>query len=224
MQNNFDSPVRVRAFEPTPFLPSRFFDLQDTKSTQSLAQIYEDEYQAAAAGGKAADPRDEKLRKEHEEIDRLWNEVCYKLDALSSLNFVPKAPKAQITTIDNIATTSLETALPSSQAATTMLAPQELFGGPKASELTARTEQTPEEAHAARAKARRAKKAQTARLGATAGLYGKKRQSVREQKDEAMKSLVKSGKGVTVVGKGEQEEAKRKRREANTTDSKRLKL
>ncbi|KAL1411001.1 U3 snoRNP protein [Vanrija albida] len=224
LDNNFDSPVRVRAFEPTAFLPSRFFDLQDTKSTKSLAEIYEDEYQATAAGGKAADPRDEKLRKEHEEIDRLWNEVCYKLDALSSLNFVPKAPKAQITTIDNIATTSLETALPASQAATTMLAPQELFGGPKASELTARSEQTPEEAHAARAKARRAKKAQTARLSATAGLYGKKRQSVREQKDEAMKSLVKSGKGVTVVGKGEQEEAKRKRREENTTDSKRLKL
>jgi U3 small nucleolar RNA-associated protein MPP10 len=82
--------VRVRAYEPTPFLPSRYFDLQDTQSSKSLAQIYEDEYQAAAVGGEVADLRDVKLHKEHEEIDKIWGEVCYKLDALSSLNFVPK--------------------------------------------------------------------------------------------------------------------------------------
>lgn len=89
-QNNFDSPVRVRAFEPTPFLPSRFFELQDTQSSKSLSQIYEEEYQAAATGSKIKDPRDEKLKKEHEEIEKLWGEIVYKLDALSSLNFVPK--------------------------------------------------------------------------------------------------------------------------------------
>jgi U3 small nucleolar RNA-associated protein MPP10 len=89
-QNNFDSTVRVRAYEPTPFLPSRYFELQDTQSSKSLAQIYEEEYQAAAAGGKVVDARDEKLKKEHEEIDKIWSEICYKLDALSSLNFVPK--------------------------------------------------------------------------------------------------------------------------------------
>lgn len=90
MQNNFDSTVRVRAYEPTPFLPSRYFDLQDTQSSKSLAQIYEEEYQAAATGGKVRDARDEKLQKAHEEIEQLWGEICYKLDALSSLNFVPK--------------------------------------------------------------------------------------------------------------------------------------
>jgi U3 small nucleolar RNA-associated protein MPP10 len=90
MQNNFDSTVRVRAYEPTPYLPSRYFDLQDSQSAKSLAQIYEEEYQAQAAGGAVKDPRDEKLKKEHEEIDKLWGEICYKLDALSSLNFVPK--------------------------------------------------------------------------------------------------------------------------------------
>lgn len=91
VQNNFDSTVRVRAYEPTPYLPSRYLELQDTQSSKSLAQIYEEEYQAAAAGGKAVDPRDEKLKKEHEEVDKLWGDICYKLDALSSLNFVPKA-------------------------------------------------------------------------------------------------------------------------------------
>lgn len=224
LDNNFDSPERVRAFEPTPFLPSRFFELQDTKSTQSLAQIYEDDYQTKVAGGAATDPRDEKLRKEHDEIDRLWGEICYKLDALSSLNFVPKAPKAQITTVENIATTTLETALPATQGASSMLAPHELFEGPKATELVARSEQTPEEAKRARGKARKVKKAERARLGATVELY-KKRKSVREQKDEALASLVKSGKGVTVLGKGDKEDAKRRKRdEAATPDAKRLKL
>lgn len=90
-QNNFDSTVRVRAYEPTPFLPSRYLELQDKQSTKSLAEIYEDEYQAAAAGTAVRDPRDEKLSKEHAEIEKVWGEICYKLDALSSLNFVPKA-------------------------------------------------------------------------------------------------------------------------------------
>ena len=81
----------MRAYEPTAFLPSRYLELQDTQSTKSLAQIYEDEYTAAASGTTAKDPRDEKLKKEHAEIERIWGEVCYKLDALSSLNFVPKA-------------------------------------------------------------------------------------------------------------------------------------
>ena len=89
-QNDFNSTVRVRAYDPTPFLPSRFFDLQDTQSNKSLAQIYEEEYQSAASGSKTVDPRDDKLKKDHQEIEDLWGEICYKLDALSSLNFVPK--------------------------------------------------------------------------------------------------------------------------------------
>lgn len=97
LDNNFDSTIRVRAYEPTAFLPSRYLELQDTQSAKSLAQIYEEEYQAAASGTKIKDPRDEKLKKEHGEIEKLWEEVCYKLDALSSLNFVPK----QVSHIEN---------------------------------------------------------------------------------------------------------------------------
>ncbi|CAK9783925.1 U3 small nucleolar ribonucleo protein complex, subunit Mpp10p [Cutaneotrichosporon oleaginosum] len=222
LDNNFDSVVRVRAYDPTPFLPSRFFELDDKQSARSLAQIYEDEYTAAASGG-AADARDTKLAAQHEEIEALWNDICYKLDALSSLTFVPKAPKAAIRTVENIATTSMESALPSTQGAGSMLAPQEMFAA-KAAELVARDEQTPEEAKAARAKARRGKKAQRAKLAGAEALYSKKRKTVREQKDEALRGLVKSGKGVTVLGKGGKEEAKRRKREEAGPDAKRLKL
>lgn len=74
-----------------PFLPSRMFELQDKQSSRSLAQIYEDEYTAAATGDSSiTDDRDGKLAKEHEEIERVWGEITYKLDALCNVHFTPK--------------------------------------------------------------------------------------------------------------------------------------
>lgn len=86
----FDDVVRQRPTDDRPFLPSRFFELQDTKSKQSLAEIYEDDYVAAKTGGIAGDDRDGKLRKEHEELVAMWDSICYKLDALSNAHFTPK--------------------------------------------------------------------------------------------------------------------------------------
>jgi U3 small nucleolar RNA-associated protein MPP10 len=76
--------------EDKPFLPSRFFELKDTKSSQSLAQIYEEDYVAAQANGSAVDDRDGKLQKEHAEIEALWEGICGKLDALCNAHFMPK--------------------------------------------------------------------------------------------------------------------------------------
>jgi U3 small nucleolar RNA-associated protein MPP10 len=90
LEGRFDDVVRLRAMDDKPFLPSRFFELQDTKSSQSLAQIYENEYTAAQSGRVAGEDRDGKLRKEHEEIDRLWESICGKLDALCNAHFLPK--------------------------------------------------------------------------------------------------------------------------------------
>lgn len=93
--------MRRREIDDKAFLPSRYFELQDSQSTRSLAQIYEDEYQAAASGEKTVDPRDAKLNKDHEEIDKLWNDICYKLDALSNLHFTPKAVSVLSSSLDN---------------------------------------------------------------------------------------------------------------------------
>jgi U3 small nucleolar RNA-associated protein MPP10 len=65
------------------------FELQDTKSAQSLAQIYEDEYTATRTGG-TIDDRDGKLQKEHEELEAIWEGISSKLDALSNAHFTPK--------------------------------------------------------------------------------------------------------------------------------------
>jgi U3 small nucleolar RNA-associated protein MPP10 len=90
LEGNFDDVVRLRPINDKPFLPSRFFELQDTKSTQSLAQIYEDEYTATQSGAAAGEDRDGKLEKEHNEIEKLWESICGKLDALCNAHFMPK--------------------------------------------------------------------------------------------------------------------------------------
>jgi U3 small nucleolar RNA-associated protein MPP10 len=90
LEGHFDDVVRIRPLDDKPFLPSRFFELQDTKSSQSLAQIYEDEYTATQSGGVAREDRDGKLKKEHVEIEKLWDGICGKLDALCNAHFMPK--------------------------------------------------------------------------------------------------------------------------------------
>lgn len=91
LENRFDDVVRRRPVDDKPFLPSRFFELQDTKSKQSLAEIYEDEYTKTKAGQAGVDDRDGKLAKEHQEITQLWENISSKLDALCNAHFTPKA-------------------------------------------------------------------------------------------------------------------------------------
>lgn len=95
----FDDVVRKRPIEDEkPFLPSRFFELDGSKSSRSLAQIYEDEY-TAARDGEVIDDRDGRLATEHEEIEKAWNAICYKLDALSNAHFTPKQVRVMFDSI-----------------------------------------------------------------------------------------------------------------------------
>lgn len=139
-------------------------------------------------------------------------------------------PKAQITTISNLPTTSIETALPASSSASTMLAPEELLQPATQSSLVARSELTPEEAQRLREKKRKAKKSDRKHLGDMAELYGKKKGGTKGEKERALQGLVKSGKGVTVVGKDNNkagDKGKGRKRDGDDTareDGKRLKL
>lgn len=89
LEGRFDDVVRIRPLEDKPFLPSKFLELQASKSKDSLAQIYENEYMGTQSGDGPIDDRDGKLQKEHEEINLLWDKICGKLDALSNAHFVP---------------------------------------------------------------------------------------------------------------------------------------
>ncbi|KAG7450486.1 Mpp10 protein [Guyanagaster necrorhizus] len=199
MDNNFDDVVRIRPLEDKPFLPSRFFELKDTKSAESLAQIYENDFLAAQTGA-PVDDRDGKLKKEHDDIEQLWNSICGKLDALCNAHFTPKQAKVTISSISNVATTSLESTLPTTESTATMLAPEEVFA-PSSSDLRSRSEMTPHEKQALRMKERKARKKRRDQLDIAMDKYARTRGSVKSQKKDALETVVKSGKGVTVVGK-----------------------
>ena len=73
-----------------PFLPSDVIELQDTQSKKSLAQIYEDDYAQAASGEARKGGASEKLQKEHDDLEKTWGDISYKLDALCNAHFTPK--------------------------------------------------------------------------------------------------------------------------------------
>ncbi|KAI0067694.1 Mpp10-domain-containing protein [Artomyces pyxidatus] len=205
-EGRFDDVVRRRPVDDKPFLPSRLFELKDTKSSQSLAQIYEDEFTAAQTGGAVGEDRDGKLKKEHEEIEKLWESMSMKLDALSNAHFTPKAPKATISTITNVASTSLESALPTSKSAASMLAPEEVFERGSA-DLRAKGELAPDEKRALRNKHKKKRKKERDALENSVDKFAKLRgvKGVKAQKEAALRSVIKNGKGVTVVGKKSQD-------------------
>lgn len=96
-------------------------EVSETKSTKSLAEIYEDKYQ-----GVENNEKEEKLTKDHEEIKQLFDKVNFKLDSLTSFNFKPKPIENDIIEIKND-TISMEDSQPEFVSNESRLAPQELF-------------------------------------------------------------------------------------------------
>ncbi|CAL1715634.1 unnamed protein product [Somion occarium] len=215
LESRFDDVVRKRAVDDKPFLPSKFFELQDTKSKQSLAEIYEGEYTAAQTGGVTGEDRDGKLAKEHKEIEKLWENICSKLDALSNAHFTPKAPKAIISTVSNVSAATMESALPTTMATNTMLAPEEVYA-PSPKDLVARSELTPAQKRALHNKQKKTKKKARQTLENSVDKYSKVKgiKGIKMQKNAALKSLVKTGKGITVVGKKGQDSGSKAKRKS----------
>jgi U3 small nucleolar RNA-associated protein MPP10 len=87
-----------------------------------------------------------------------------------------------------------------------MFAPEEVFA-PSSSDARARSELTPAEKRSLHNKQKKAKRqardALDKRVGKVAHMNAgtKNPKSVKKQKEEALNSVVKSGKGVTVIGK-----------------------
>ncbi|CCH60812.1 hypothetical protein TBLA_0D03120 [Henningerozyma blattae CBS 6284] len=104
-----------------PFKPK--FELSDTKSTKSLAELYENDYN----GTKDEDEISEELRMAHNEITDLFNDLCYKLDALSSAHFIPKPLKKSLEVRVETAAISMEDAQPLTLSTSSTLAPQEIY-------------------------------------------------------------------------------------------------
>lgn len=84
-----------------------------------------------------------------------------------------------------------------------MLAPEEVFDPASASDLKSRNELTPAEKKAMHNKQKKAKRKMRDMLEKSIDKLAKTKRpkTVKAQKEEALKSAVKSGKGVTVIGK-----------------------
>lgn len=212
LDRNFDDVIRRREMEALPFLPSRLLELSDSKSAKSLAELYEEEYQAARGvdgeDGAPVAEADAKLAKEHEEITALYDDIFNKLDALSNAHFTPKAPKATIQTLTNAPSVSIETALPSTASSSTMLAPEEVYERSRHSTAMdgAKSEMTPEEKQRLHNKLRQEKRQRNEKIQDTrkalemSGLVRAKKVNEKEEKQQALKKLV-GNRGVSVIGK-----------------------
>ncbi|EON62899.1 hypothetical protein W97_02124 [Coniosporium apollinis CBS 100218] len=105
------------------------FELDDTKASKGLAEEYEEEH-LKRTDPNYVDIKDEKLRKEHKEIEALWKDVCAKLDSLSSWHYRPKPAAASLEIRTDAPTISMEDARPSAGGdigAASQLAPQEVY-------------------------------------------------------------------------------------------------
>ncbi|MCO5604663.1 hypothetical protein L7F22_058833 [Adiantum nelumboides] len=222
LEGRFDDVQRRLNIEAMPFLPSRMLELSDQKSGKSLAEIYEDQYedQKATENGQVQTPeQDRKLEEEHREIDELFDDINNKLDALTNAHFTPRAPKASIQTLSNAPAITMESSLPATSSGRSMLAPEEVYdaGRHNVSLTGDRSEMTPGEKQRMQRKLRADKAARNSRIedarrkieinraAVGAGPGGPKgRKAEEREKEEALKRLM-GNKGVSVVGKGNED-------------------
>lgn len=104
-------------------------EIDDTKPSQGLADVYEAEHLKATDPG-YVDKRSVALKKQHDEIEKLWKDVSAKLDVLSNLHFKPKRAEISVQVVTDKPTISMEDARPGAPdggGAESRLAPQEIY-------------------------------------------------------------------------------------------------
>jgi len=109
----------------------RLVEVESDKSKFGLAEIYEREFLDKAkesAGLQTA--QQEKLSKEHQEINKLKTELFYQLDTLTSFHFTPRpVDNVNIEVASNVAAIEMEETVPIAQAQpdVVMEAPEEIY-------------------------------------------------------------------------------------------------
>lgn len=129
----FDEVIRRRPDSDTVPSGARrgLFELDDSKPQQSLAELYEEEHVKVTNPDSYTSKADDRLKKQHQEIEFLWREVSAKLDALSSWHYKPKPAAPSLTVVADVSTIAMEDAQPTTASgmagAESMLAPQEIY-------------------------------------------------------------------------------------------------
>ncbi|KAF4551797.1 Mpp10-like protein [Elsinoe fawcettii] len=192
------------------------YDLPDSKSKKSLAELYEEDHLRLTTGsGKDVELTDAE-RKEQTAILNLWNEVRADLDSLSNFTLRPRVQQTSMEIRTDVAVARMEDARPNAVSAaeggtveTARLAPGEVFridegergdgemlAGGRKGEVVAREERERGEGRRARRRAKeRARKKRDGAYVAPAKEGGKKREGEKEVLGQLKKG------GVRVIGK-----------------------
>ncbi|KAL7273619.1 U3 snoRNP protein [Rhizina undulata] len=128
----FDEVIKRRPDDISSAFRRGKVEIDDSKPQEGLAEVYEKEHLRAVDPANNLEAKDEKLQKEHREIEGLWADVSRRLDALTSWHYTPKPPKPSITIVADAPAISMEEAQPSVAAGgmaanVSMLAPQEVY-------------------------------------------------------------------------------------------------
>lgn len=122
----FDTVLRKIPESAHKFIENSF-ELDESKPTQSLAEVYENEFQKQKNPGEHKTAKDIKLASEHKEIEDLFRDICYNLDSLSSWHYTPKPVTESLSIVTNAPAIEMEDAQPLTMSSATRLAPQEQF-------------------------------------------------------------------------------------------------
>ncbi|KND88882.1 U3 small nucleolar ribonucleoprotein mpp10 [Tolypocladium ophioglossoides CBS 100239] len=184
-------------------------ELDDSKPSKSLAEVYEEEHVKNANPDGYVSKSDEKLQREEKEVEGMWRDVCARLDALSSWHYKPKPTAPSLSVVADVATVAMEDAQPATAQGvageSSRMAPQEVYkaGADKATvgkgEVVtrggvplARQEMSRED----RTRRRRSHKERVRKAGGVdgaAGAQGKTESSRARMQRETMAELKKGG-------------------------------
>ncbi|TRX97083.1 hypothetical protein FHL15_001877 [Xylaria flabelliformis] len=210
LAREFDEVIRRRpdAAEFSSNTRRGLTNVEDTKSKQGLAEIYEEEHVKNANPDSYVSKSDEKLRKEEQEIEQMWKDISSKLDALSSWHYRPKPVAPSLTIVPDVATITMEDAQPTTAQGVAggdnTLAPQEVYKAGKENaekgEIVTKSGLPVAKQELTREDKTRKRRREKERLRKAGGLDGQKPQSAKAQQRKETLGDLKKG-GVKVINK-----------------------
>ncbi|KAK7429646.1 U3 snoRNP protein [Neonectria magnoliae] len=133
LAQEFDEVIRRRPdTESVPAGTRRgLVELDDSKATKSLAELYEEEHVKNTDPDNYVGQSDEKLQKEEKEVEAMWKDVSARLDSLSSWHYKPKPAAPTLSVVADVATVAMEDAQPTTAQGvageSSRMAPQEVY-------------------------------------------------------------------------------------------------